>query len=88
MIGVDEQLLFIVQGKAKKNLIVADMSPNGGGVNYLSVTIFFFLTGGKDVECSEMKKYVSGMISSYFEFVPSKSYVLDHSEYIDMHIEK
>ena len=35
-----------------------------------------------------MKKYVFGMISSYFEFVPSKSYVLDHFEYIDMHIEK
>ena len=31
MIGVDEQLLFIVQGKAEKNLIVADMSLNGGG---------------------------------------------------------
>ena len=28
-------------------------------------------------------------ISSYFDFFPSKSYVLDHSEYIDMHnIEK
>ena len=27
------------------------------------------------------------MISSYFEFVSSKSYVLDRSESIDMHIE-
>ena len=35
-------------------------------------------------ECSETKKYVFGRISSYFEFFPSKSYVLEQSESIDM----
>ena len=34
-----------------------------------------------------MQKYVFGRISSYFEF-SSKLYDLNHSESIDMHIEK
>ena len=34
------------------------------------------------------RKNVFGRISGYFEFFLSKSYVLNHSESIDMHIEK
>ena len=40
----------------------------------------------KDAEYSETKKFVFARISSYFEFFPSKSYVLDHSEFMNMHI--
>ena len=35
-----------------------------------------------------LKIYVFGRISSYFEIFLSKSYVLDHSESIDMQIKK
>ena len=35
-----------------------------------------------------MQKYVFGSISSYFEFFPTKSYVLDHSESIGKHFMK
>ena len=34
------------------------------------------------------KMYLFRRISSYFDFFPYKSYVLEHSESIDMHIRK
>ena len=79
-------------GRRKKNLIVADMSVNGeggGATPCPQLNSFIFISQRrKDAECSETYKYGFGRISSYFEFLPTQSYVLNHSESIDMLIEK
>ena len=61
---------------------------NGGGGQPLSTKLVSFFKGKKDTVCSEMVQYVFERISSYFDFFPSKSYVLDHSGSIDLKVEK
>ena len=72
---------FLREG-VKKEIIVADMSVKGGGVNPLSATIFFFLKREKNAECSETLTYVFERISNYLDFFSQ-----NHTESIDMHIE-
>ena len=88
-------------GKAKKNLIVADMSVNvGGGRLYVRNKIVFFtpslpllyntyiLTFTKMQNVLKHKNMYLEGFQVILNLFPSKTYVLDHSEFTDLHIEK
>ena len=87
-----EELVFAAsrkKGVNKKHLFFVDMSEKrGGGEVNLSVTRIYFFIQEKMHNVLKRKKLYFGRISFYIEFFLSKSYVLDHSESIDMHIEK
>ena len=49
---------------------------------------YIYFSKEKKMQNVLKRKYVFGRISSYFEFFLTKLYVLDNSEFKDMHIEK